>query len=131
MEIIELNGKKYKLIEEENKETIKIIKADTIREGLKLVFAGGGRPATIKEIYELVREGKIKDDWYTTGTLYIDGEFRRITKEDLKNIDNIYENGGRLVVRSNHNYGLSGSINLDNDNAQFVRVASETQEEEK
>ena len=113
------------------KDKIKIFEALTIKEALKSLLKEGYFPATLKQVYDLRELRKIREIGYDTSTLYLEGEIQTITKEQLKNIEKIYQRGGRLLFLSSDYNGLNGDSNLDNK-GRFVGVASkDTKEAEK
>jgi hypothetical protein len=79
------------------KKNIKIFEATTLRQAIKDCLDAGYFPANSKMIYDLKRAKKIPVQWYDSGTLCFKGEFRDVTLEELKNIEKIYVNDGRLV----------------------------------
>ena len=91
-----------------------LIEKPTMREAIKEMIKEGIRPLTIEEIWELRKEGKIKDQWYTAGTLWYQGKFQHITFQQMKDIENIYADGGRLLCLGDLGYGgLVSNYDLD------------------
>ena len=99
----------------------KIYKNDTVLNCLKKLLADGRRPATLKETYDLKKSGKIENTWYDTGTIYFEGNIRKATMKELKNIEQFDEKGGRVLFLDNADNGLDGDYNL-NDDGRFVGV---------
>lgn len=97
----------------------------SLRDALKQCLAEGRRPLNLKEVYDLRKAGIIKDQWYSTSTIYINGEVRTATLKELENIEELYKQGCRLVYAvSNGSNGLYGGNGLDYD-GRFVSVLPE------
>lgn len=104
---------------------IKIFEARTLRQAIKVCLDAGYFPANSKLTYDLKKANKIPVQWYDTGTLYFKGEFRDVTLEELKNIEEIYAEGGHLVwVGSvgDNNSSAAGHYNIHNYNGCLVGV---------
>lgn len=98
----------------------------TVRIALKECLDEGYFPATLKEIYDLKEEYKIdRNSWYDTSTLYFQGEIRTATLEELRNIEEIYNQGGRLLHLGGG--GVGGDGDLDYDDSRFVGVLPEAE----
>jgi len=98
---------------------IKIFENENVRARLKKCLEEGYFPATVKQIYDLKQKGKIdKNKGCDTSTLYFKGMIRTATKKELKNIEKIYEQNGRLLYVNinewNCNNGLGGDDGLGN-----------------
>lgn len=110
---------------EKMKPDIKIFENDTVLNCLKKCLAEGYLPATKEQILSFQKEGKIdKSKWYDTGTLIFprSGEIRNATMEELQNIEETYNKGGRvLFLGFICSLGLVGNNSLNN-NARFVGV---------
>lgn len=104
-----------------NQEKYKLYKG-TVLSAIKDCLADGRRPLTIKEVYDLRKSGKIENVWYDTGTIYFKGEIRNVTIEELKNIEETYKKGGRLLYLGLNDYdGFVGNYYLG-DGGRFVGV---------
>ena len=91
-----------------------LIEKKTLREAIKEMVEKGIRPLTIEEIWKLKKEGNIKHQWYDSGTLWYQGKFKQITFKQMKDIENIYADGGRLLcLGSGGGDGLGGNGNFD------------------
>lgn len=77
----------------------------TIRQSIERMLEDGYRPATLKEVWDLSKQGKIPPRRYHTGTLFLEGEIKDATIEQLRNIEEIYDNGGRLFCVGNFRHG--------------------------
>ena len=104
---------------------LKIFEANTVKQALKNCLDSGIFPATVKQIYDWKKEGKLKKDkWYSTSTIYINGEIRTATLEELKDIESLYERNCRVLFVDNNYGGLDGNYDLNN-NGRFVGVKPE------
>lgn len=87
----------------ENQGSIKVrcmetkVFSGTVRSALKECLDAGFVPANMKTVWKLRKEGKIENTWYDTGTIFIDGEIRDATLEELRDIEALYEKGARLL----------------------------------
>lgn len=110
---------------------IKIFEDRTVREELKNALEwckkNNGHIADLDEIKKLKKEGKIPDQWYDTSWIELDGVRRKATLKELKDIEKVYENGGRVLFLYNNFSGLIGHGYLINS-GRFVGVAKEKQE---
>ena len=106
------------------KDEIKVFEESTMLECLKKMKEEGYRPATLKETWQLRKDKKVSDKGYDTGTIYLEGEVRTATEEELENIKEVYNKGGRMLFLYYDYNGLVGSSSLD-DNGRFVGVAPE------
>ena len=98
---------------------------DALKEALEWCDENDGHIATVKEVFDLKKEGVIdKDIGYDTSTIFLNGEVRTATLEELENIQDVYDKMGRVLLISNYIYGLSGDNFLDNF-GRFVGVAPE------
>ncbi len=103
---------------------IKIFENGNVRDTLRRCLEEGYWPATDVEIRELIRRNEIPKDYYDTSIIRYGEEERTATKEELLDIEKMYEKGGRLLFLYYVYVGLSGSFNLD-DSGRFVGVAPE------
>jgi len=92
---------------------IKIFERRSLRESLQECLEGGYRPATLEEIKDLVLEGELPLEPYTTSTIDFNGERRAATEQELQNIDQTYRKGGRLLLLDDVFIGRVGDISLD------------------
>jgi hypothetical protein len=122
--------KKIKKGRESMMETkFEIVEGRTVVDALKKVFEQGLRPATIQELWQLRDIKKISGTrWFDSGTLWVDGDFRVVTKDD--DLKEIYALGGRLLFLGSNYYGLHGLDLLDRD-GRFVGVTPEAQHKKK
>lgn len=98
------------------KKEIRVFEANTARQAIKDMLEAGFMPMSLKETYDY-RE-KTKDSrWFGTRTLCLRGEIKTATRkqlENIKNIDEIYEKGGRLLFVGGSHYGYrygNGGLN--------------------
>ncbi len=100
----------------------KIYENLTIIQSIERMLEDGYRPATLKEVWDLRKQRKIPMRGYSTGTLFLEGEIKDATIEQLKNIEETYKTGGRLLY-------LGGSYDVSlvgyDLNGQFVGVRAE------
>lgn len=73
-----------------------------VREAIKKILEDGYMPATLKEVWNLRKEKRIPYNGYGTRTLFLEGEIKDATIEQLKNIEEIYRNDGRLFHVDDH-----------------------------
>lgn len=94
---------------------IEIFEADTVKEALKNCLEAGYFPADIEEVYRFKEEGTIpKDKGYDTSTLWYKGKLRKAMLQELKNIEEIYKEKGRLLfLGGTYSSDLGGSDDLD------------------
>ena len=104
---------------------IQIYENGTVRETLKRCLEDckklGGEVASLTQINQLIREGKIPKKFYDTRTTNFEYELRDLSMEELENIESFYEKGGRLLFLVNTDVGLSG-VNDLGIIGRFVRV---------
>ena len=94
-----------------------------MRKALKNCLNKGYMPASYEEIFKLKKQGKIEENrWYDSSTLIYNGKIGKATLKQLKNIENIYEEKGRLLyVGYDGDGSLYGDYYLDYDGC-FVGV---------
>ena len=78
--------------------SLEIIDGKCVQESCKEMVKKRLCSLTAVEILRLILEGKLHNTWYSTSTLTKNGQFSDVTYDDLKNIEQIYRDGGRLVV---------------------------------
>lgn len=116
------------------KRKIKVFEAGTLRQALKCCLSEGYFPATMQEVLKMQYDNVIEHRWYDTSTLFYKGVLKTATLNQLKNIDKIYSDGGRLwlVGRLYGNGSAGGSNSLDDGNGgRLVGVAPEATKNKK
>src|SRR3972149_7071631 len=95
------------------KTKIKIYEGGTLREMLRKCLEDGNIPADLETVWKLRQAGKIPMKGYDVGTVYKGGKIFKITKKIMRNIDNFYKEGGRLLCLDYDDYcGLIGVSRL-------------------
>lgn len=104
-----------------NKLEFEIIESFSVVRCIKTLVKKKLRPATIQEVWKLSKERKIPKKFYDTGTLWYKGDFSQVTLEQLKNIEQIYADVGRLLFLDNDYMGFGGVSDL-NYSGRFVGI---------
>ena len=108
----------------------KVFEGRTVKEELSKLLGEGYFPLNLKEVYDWKKKNKDKR-WFDTSTVYIKGIVRTAALKEIKNIENFYVKGVRIVFA-----GGNGSSNLigDNDlsnNGRFVGVKNKIRKNKK
>ena len=75
-----------------------IFKEGTTEEILQKMLKLDYMPLNVSQIWNLTKDSRILAGAYSTRTVFIDGNIRDATFEELDNIKEFYEKGGRLFV---------------------------------
>ncbi len=103
---------------------VKIFENGTVKECLQRCLSEGYRPATAVKVNKLAMRRIIPHQYYTTATVSFKGQTRDAELSELENIEQFYQDGGRLffVICGCGNQG--GYDGLDNDGC-FVGIRDE------
>jgi hypothetical protein len=109
---------------------MKKIKSSEIFEGSfrttsKQCIEEGYKIATLSELGQLIKSNKIPKQYYNTGEVLFNYKIRKITKEEIYNIDEFIKNGGRVAYLYNwysDSYFSACNRSVDDGNGRLVGV---------
>ena len=108
--MIQENGKEYKVFE-----------GDTLQKALNKLFSEGYEVASMKKVWELRENEKIPEEYYETNMIFQKGEIREAIKQEMLDLESLYNDGGRLIFLIDNYDGLGANSDLDDD-GHFVGV---------
>ena len=101
---------------------IRIFEASTVLQAIKDMLKEGFLPMSYEEVYKWKITNK-DDRWLDTGTLVYKGKIKTMTRKDLLNIEEIYNNYGRLLFVGNYFHLILGGLDSLDGGGRFVGVS--------
>ena len=102
------------------KKHYKIFEGETVQEAFNKMLDEGYEPAfkTLKEAWKWKQENS-PNDWVDIGFYFLRGKIKRLTLDQCRNLNNLFEQGGRLVFMG---YAVLHSGNYINNSGRCVGV---------